>query len=403
LIDAIQELPIRPDFPFVEPNDLSEIKSARPAAPAPDLGRRRTDRQLFNQIHGAWLGRCVGCLLGIPVEFWTRRRFYGLLQDSDNFPISRYLSSDLAEEIRKKYDVRDTAWIYDVAEASWINNIRHMPEDDDINYCVLALRLLEREGLDFTMESVAGRWLTDLPLLHTFTAERIAYANIANRVWPPRSATWRNPCREGIGAQIRGDFYGYINPGNPELAADMAWRDASISHVKNGIYGEMFVAAMLAAAGGGQQDAEGLLRSGLRQIPGKSRYAAAVEQVISWKNEGLSWAQAIDRIHNLYDETDEYDSLYVIPNAMVVSTGILYGNLDFEQSICIAVMGSFDKDCNGATVGSVLGMVHGASRLPGKWTKPLNDQVVSGIGGSGLISISSLAERSVAIAEKMNR
>jgi len=80
-----------------------------------------------------------------------------------------------------------------------------MPEDDDTNYTLLALKLVEQYGRDFTPDDVAESWLMNLPLLHVCTAERVAYINLAQSLYPPQSASYRNPYREWIGAQIRGD------------------------------------------------------------------------------------------------------------------------------------------------------------------------------------------------------
>ena len=53
--------------------------------------------------------------------------------------------------------------------------------DDDINYTVLALLLLEEHGLALETEHVARAWLRYLPAGAVFTAERAAYATLLNR------------------------------------------------------------------------------------------------------------------------------------------------------------------------------------------------------------------------------
>lgn len=389
----IQSLPLRKDFPYREPNSLSEIQSECPGVSnLPDCSL--SQEELLNRIYGGWLGRCGGCLLGQPVEGWHRDRINGLLKESGNFPVSHYISSELPNEIRERYDISDEGGPYGAKMHGWINNVPHMPEDDDTNYTILALKLLEDYGSDFTPADVAECWLNCLPLLHTATAERMTYINLANLVLPPLSASTHNPYREWIGAQIRGDLFGYIHPGDPKAAAAMAWRDASISHVKNGIYGEMFVAAMLASAFVLRDPAE-IIEAGLSQIPQASRLAEGVRAVMKWHNEGIGIEDAIQRVHNRWNEKDGHDWCHTIPNAMLVTIGLLFGKLDYIDSIAVGTISGFDTDCNSATIGSILGVVLGADALPKQWVEPLHDTIKSGVDGFGIVAISDLARRTL--------
>jgi len=88
--------------------------------------------------------------------------------------------------------------------------IQYMERDDDMDYTILGLHILEQHGADFTSHNVANTWLSRLTYYLVYTAERIAYRNLVNNLWPPESATYHNPYREWIGAQIRADIWGMV-------------------------------------------------------------------------------------------------------------------------------------------------------------------------------------------------
>ncbi len=261
--------------------------------------------------------------------------------------------------------------------------------DDDVDYTIVGLRILEDHGAEFTPRQVAEFWLGHLPYHQTYTAERVAYRNFVNGIWPPDSATHCNPYREWIGAQIRADAFGYACPARLEQAAALAFKDASISHEKNGIYGEMWVAAMLAAAFVAD-DPQKVVRLGLTEIPARCRLAEALNLVLDWRDEGCPAEEAADRV---LDQFGHYHGVHTINNAAIVAMALLWGEKDFTRTIGLAVEAGLDTDCNGATAGSVLGALLGAEGIPSHWTDPLNDRTETAIFGEGTPSISGLAER----------
>ena len=378
---AVSEAPMRADYPYVEPNDLQSIRAARPKDIMTWQPPEKDDL-LLSRFRGAWLGRVCGCLLGKPFECWARPNIERLLRSSNNFPAHRYAahSESLAIGINSS---RAKGWIDLIGD--------HSPSDDDTNYTALAAHIIETYGRDFTPDDVAEAWLRMQPVGAYCTAERVAFVNFIQGMRAPESATYKNPEREYIGAQIRGDYFGYINPGNPELAAEMAWRDACISHVHNGIYGEMFVAAMLAIAAV-CDDLRTIVTEGLKQIPEKSRLYEDVGKVVRWYDEGVSCEECFDRIHEEWDENDFYRWSYTNSNAMVVAAALLYSEKDYSRAIALSVQTGFDTDCNGATVGSVLGLMLTDAGIDGQWTRPVCGRLRTDIQNMEHISLDEAAE-----------
>lgn len=398
LLDEMEKEPIRADYPYKEPDKLEEIRQLL------DEKSEKTYlvdyEKLRDKIFGAWMGRCIGCLLGQPIEGWKRERIIGFLKDTDNYPVNRFLSSEVKQDIVERYRVSnngENAFCDTVTH--WINNISDMPEDDDTNYTVIGLKVLEEHGRGFDSEQMAQMWITSLPMGHVSTSERVAYRNIGNLIDVPKCGWWKNPYREWIGAQIRADIFGYVCPGNPKEAAEMAWKDGRISHVKNGIYGEMYIAAMLAAAYE-EHDMVELIDTALGQIPYTSRLYKEIKQIMREYGNGVTAEQAINSLHHKFEEEDSHDWCHTITNAAVVTISILYSDNDFTKALGIAMECGYDTDCNGATVGSIMGLLVGSQEIPAGWKNNLTGVLRTGVSGYHQVKIEELAEKTYRLIQE---
>ncbi len=369
-----------------EPSDLADIRAQ--CATFHDYQPADIDGvDWYDKVYGAWLARCAGCTLGKPVEGWTRERIRAYLQAAGVYPLEFYIP--VIDPFPQGLE------LWENYTGTTLGNIRRMVRDDDTDYTVIALKTLETHGRDFQPEHIGQMWLLNLPYGSIFTAEAIAYRNMVDGMDPPHSATYRNPYREYIGAQIRGDMWGYVNPGRPELAAEMAFRDASVSHTKNGIYGEMWAAACIAASFV-LDDPRDIIRTGLNFIPAESRLTRAILNTIQWTEESGSWEAVRDRIEQEYAGMS---SIHVINNTCLIVMGLLLGRGGLGATLCPTCMGGMDTDCTCATAGSMVGAMRGADGLPGEWIAPLNDELQSMINENELVRISDLARRTCALIE----
>ncbi len=386
LFSIVAKAKIRNGYKYNEPSDIDAIKSLRDGFTV--KGEFPDTETLRKKIEGAWIGRICGCLLGKAVECSRQHELIPFLKETGNYPMHRYiLRSEVTDEMIAKYE-------YCFGNRDHIDQMDCAPVDDDTNYTVMAQLLIENHGRDFTSKDVGETWLSSQPVYKYYTAERIAFKNLINGYTAPASAMYKNPYREWIGAQIRGDYFGYINPADPVAAADMAWRDARVSHIKNGIYGEIWVSAMLACTAVTDDMVE-IIKGGLGQIPQTSRLYEEVYRVISDYETGIDFDTVIRKIHSKYDEITDHGWCHTISNAMVVAASLIYFGNDYGKAICMAVQSGFDTDCNAATVGSVLGMAKGIDFIDSYWYEPVNGRLKTSVLGYSEVSVEYLVDKTI--------
>ncbi|MFE0524752.1 ADP-ribosylglycohydrolase family protein [Streptomyces sp. NPDC058954] len=380
LLDELADLPDR--LAEDEPTDLAAIRALCPDWPAPvsDLTPTPTG------LEAAWLGRAVGCLLGKPVEKLPLEAIRRLARSTGNWPLGTYFTAKgVPEDL-----LRAHPWNRRSAPTSLAENIDGMPEDDDLNYPLLNLLLLQRHGRRFTLDDVARLWLDELPAGRTFTAERIACRNLLSGIEPPHTARHRNPFREWIGALIRADVHGWTNPGDPAAAAEQAHTDATLTHTANGVYAAMFTAATIACAATGTHDVHTCLRTGLTVIPPRSRLSEAIRHAVRLAHEHADFDTVVDELHATYGDTHHW--VHAVPNTALIAAALTHADGDFTGTVSRAVGGGWDTDSNGATAGGIAALLAGTpTALPHHWTAPLKNRLATSVGDFNGIGFDTLA------------
>ena len=387
---VLDELQVLQTPSLEEPDEWSDIAALLPAARTPDAAS-----VAFDRVHGAWLGRSAGCLLGKPVEKIPRSGIEEIARATGNWPIQTYFTAvGLPADIAQRWP-----WNRRSAPTSLVENIDGMPEDDDLNFPILALDLLETHGKNLTTDHIAEAWLGALPAGRVFTAERAAYRNILDARSVPDTAKHHNPFREWIGALIRADVHGWAHPGDVRSAAASAWTDARLSHTRNGIYGEMWAAA-LCSASLVAHSADEVLDAADTVVPPGSRLATAVrlgrETGQSLATGGLTVDSALDVLHAAFEGMHW---VHTLNNAALAACALqAYGD-DFGAAIAFAVAGGWDTDSVGATVGSVVGGLVGADGIGDAWTAPLKGRISTSLPGGAERSIRELADRTLRLSK----
>ena len=329
----------------------------------------------IERVYAGVLGKLIGVYLGRPFEGWTYER----------------IMQELGE-----------VWYY-------VHEKRGAPlivTDDDISGTFTFLRALpdHRNARELTPAQIGQTWLNYIIERRTIlwwggmgnSTEHTAFLRLKNGVAAPASGSIaRNGTvvAEQIGSQIFIDGWAMVAPGDPELAADLARRAASVSHDGEAIYGAQVLAAMEAQAFV-ERDLNALLDTAVRFIPNDSTIARLINDVREWHAEFHDWHQARDQIAQHYGYDKFGGNCHMVPNHALIHLGLLYGGDDFQKALMITNTAGWDTDCNSGNVGCLLGIKNGLASLDAgpDWRGPVADRLYLPTADGGRAITDALTE-----------
>ncbi len=326
--------------------------------------------QYLERVYAGLLGKIIGVYLGRPFEGWTHERIMAELGE-----INYYVNERLNRPL--------------------------VVPDDDISGTLVFLRALPDYGNSphLTAAQIGQTWLNYLVEHQTVlwwgglgnSTEHTAYLRLKGGLTAPASGSAANNGQvvaEQIGSQIFIDGWAMVAPGDPERAADLARRAASVSHDGEAIYGAQVIAAMEALAFD-EPDLARLLDAAVALIPRDSVIYRLIHDLRDWRAGEPDWRRARQRLEERYGYDKYGGNCHMIPNHGVVQLALLYGQDNFQTSLMIANTSGWDTDCNSGNVGCLLGIKNGLAGIDAgpDWRTPVADRLyLPSADGGGAIT-----------------
>lgn len=193
---------------------------------------------------------------------------------------------------------------------------------------------------------------------------------------------------------MRGAICGQLAPGNPKEAARLAWMDGEVSHVNNGIIGEVFN-AMLVSLSFVENDMRRNVEDCISMIPKESEYYSIVKFALDAAKEADNWECAWRKCEKL---VEKYNWIHAYPNAAAEIIALWFGNGDFDETAYIISMEGQDVDCNAAQILTAIGTALGLEGIPSKWKEPIGDILKTYLRRPRELSIRELAKETAKAA-----
>ena len=296
------------------------------------------------RVYAGVLGKIIGVYLGRPFEGWTYDQIMTHLGEINYY-------------VHEKLDVP------------------LIVTDDDISGTFTFLRALPDNGndLDLSPAQIGRTWLNYIIENRTVlwwgglgnSTEHTAYLRLKDGIDAPQSgsiALNSKVVAEQIGAQIFIDGWALVAPGDPELAADLARRAASVSHDGEAIYGAQVVAAMEAQAFV-EPDINKLIDTAVSLIPKDSIIYRLIADLRAWHAQEKDWRKTREKIAGTYGYDKYGGNCHMVPNHALIIHALLHGEDDFQKTLMIVNTSGWDTDCNSGNVGCLMGIKNGLAGI----------------------------------------